>query len=194
MTQIVYPGVVLANTPFSWYIADVPGGTAWEVKTFNAAGALLSTNAATQPATARTDKVGLSLPLGKYVIQVRAGDYAANVPVQSIANWEFIWRADPGAAVPVKPRVRMAQFGDGYSQALPDGLNHMLSTYNLNFSRLTDVEAMQIELFLQTMGGTAPFRWKTPNGLMQRFRCAEWNVNYGEIDDHSISAVFTQVP
>lgn len=73
-----------------------------------------------------------------------------------------------------QPRVKKAQFGDGYSQRSSDGINHLLRTYNLTFA---DYPALiePIDAFLEQHAGVQAFWFKAPDtGRMTKVICGQW--------------------
>jgi len=58
-------------------------------------------------------------------------------------------------------RIQRAQFGDGYSQVLTDGLNSDVERWNCTTGLLTVEEAYSIESFLLAQAGQA-ITWSSP--------------------------------
>ena len=58
-----------------------------------------------------------------------------------------------------KPKVLVADFGDGYTQRTANGINHNKEEWNLSFTKRKDTEADAIEAFLETQGGSTAFLW-----------------------------------
>lgn len=103
----------------------------------------------------------------------------------------FTWVPDQGAKGTHKPRLKQAQFGDGYVQSSPDGINNIERTHALNFTLLNLATYQAIMAFLENQNGAA-FDWTTPSGTTGRFVCEEWSDDaYGVT--YSISATFKQV-
>lgn len=88
----------------------------------------------------------------------------------------------PGPGFPVKPELSLNQvsFGDGYTLASPNGLNHIRQTVTLSWEGLTQAQKTAIETFLFARGGYKPFLYK-PYGFSQALRwiCAEWSGSHG---------------
>jgi phage-related protein len=106
----------------------------------------------------------------------------------------FTWTPDVGANVAKKPRVRTAQFGDGYEQRVPDGINTSTEVWSLQFSFLSDADADDIMEFLDTAGGAAAFDWTPPNyGASIRAVCREWNKQFIRFNQNTITAKFERV-
>ena len=61
----------------------------------------------------------------------------------------------------VTPRIRMTQFGDGYTQLSGDGLNTQRQMWNLEFmADSTSID--EIQTVLETTGGVDSFDWTPP--------------------------------
>jgi phage-related protein len=77
-----------------------------------------------------------------------------------------------------KPEIKLleAEFGDGYTQAVGDGMNHIRRIFALQWDVLTPEQASQIEQFLTEHGGFQPFLW-TPSGDPRplKWTCKEWD-------------------
>ena len=106
---------------------------------------------------------------------------------------EFTWRPTVGAQADTEPRLLEAKFGDGYVQAVPNGINFMPETWDLTFNNLTDATALAIDTFLRAQGGYITFDWKTPRGVLLKFRCKRWSTVYKEEDQSTVTATFVQV-
>lgn len=76
-----------------------------------------------------------------------------------------------------KPAVSLfeADFGDGYSQPTPKGINHIKKTTTLKWTVLTTEQADEIEDFFERMGGSQPFYFQ-PFGVRRamKWTCKEW--------------------
>lgn len=92
-----------------------------------------------------------------------------------------------------KPKTFNAQFGDGYEQATPNGLNNVLEEWNLTFKDIKDAEYFQIKGFLKSMKGTVAFQWLTPDGDLLWFRCREWSANPPSYGVREMNMKFEQV-
>lgn len=75
------------------------------------------------------------------------------------------------------PRIRTAQFGDGYSQRTADGINTILQKWSLRFSARAKAELVEILGFLRAHAGVTPFEFVVPD--------SDWTVtgeNFGTGD------------
>lgn len=81
-----------------------------------------------------------------------------------------------GSGADVASRLRKAQFGDGYAQRAPDGLNHLEKTYEfvLEAAPAADLEA--VTDFLEARAGHEPFTFQ-PRGYdaAVRWVCETWS-------------------
>lgn len=77
-----------------------------------------------------------------------------------------------------KPRIRIAQFGDGYEQRILDGINAYEVTWSLTFEhRKSDIIA-SMEAYLEDQKGTAfPFKHPVDGNTYMVF-CDEWRVDW----------------
>jgi phage-related protein len=76
-----------------------------------------------------------------------------------IATFGWIPQVDPEAEINF--RVRAAQFGDGYSQEVADGINNRTRSYPLTFV-CNDDDATDIMAFFDAHQGFAAFNWTPP--------------------------------
>lgn len=102
----------------------------------------------------------------------------------------FKWLPVGNPQCVVKQRVLKAQFGDGYIQAMGDGINNALQTWTLEFagSRIDEINT-----FLLKHQGFNSFQWKTPEGVTAVFMCNGFSRKYYGNRIKSISASFEQV-
>lgn len=99
----------------------------------------------------------------------------------------------PSPGTGFKPRVSLliAEFGDGYTQAAPDGINHIKETISLTWDALTPDQQAEIYAFFKAKGGYIPFFY-TPVGETDpmRFVCREWSKSAKS--PWTVSATFEQ--
>jgi phage-related protein len=92
-----------------------------------------------------------------------------------------------------KPRVRKAQFGDGYEQRLAYGLHTNPKEWSLVFSNRTDTERDNITAFLDARGGMESFDWTPPRGSAGKYVCEDWQVTLSNCNNNQIRATFREV-
>ena len=90
------------------------------------------------------------------------------------------------------PRVRVAQFGDGYSQRVGDGINLLARQWSLVFNG-NAAEMDAVEAFLETESGITSFDWQPPTGSAGKFACMAWNRSIAGFNNESVTATFTEV-
>lgn len=98
-----------------------------------------------------------------------------------------------GAQKISQPRVRIAQFGSGYSQRATFGLNQNPKVWNLTWN-VSEADADTIEDFLDARGGAEAFEW-TPLAETTEYKwiCRSWEKSIPYVGRATISATFEQV-
>lgn len=93
-----------------------------------------------------------------------------------------------------KTRVLSAQFGDGYSQRIGDGINRITNTWTLSFTARSTEQADSIIEFLEARGGISAFNW-TPPGESKTYAviCNDWTKVYDSHLSATVQATFIQV-
>jgi phage-related protein len=61
------------------------------------------------------------------------------------------------------------QFGDGYTQTTPDGINAIKETWNLVFDPIAVADITAIRDFFRSKVGQS-FTWTNPSGVEKRFQ------------------------
>lgn len=81
----------------------------------------------------------------------------------------------PGTKFAPQVKVLEAEFGDGYSQPTPDGINNIRETVELKWDGLTECEMHSIYDFFTARKGAQPFLYK-PAGYHKplAWTCKEW--------------------
>lgn len=106
----------------------------------------------------------------------------------------FTYTPDFGAQVTIKPRVRVASFGDGYEQRQGDGINAQPQTWNLQWQNRDNTETGNIKTFLAARGGVEAFDWTPPNEVTAiKVVCREWSVTSVRYNLNNVAAQFHQV-
>lgn len=88
----------------------------------------------------------------------------------------------PSAGTNITPEVnlRKAQFGDGYTQNSPNGLNHIRRVVTLRWDFLTLTQALQMQNFMVGQGGYIPFYYAlNGEGSVRKWTCESWSVTDG---------------
>ena len=86
----------------------------------------------------------------------------------------------PGTSVQTRVALNTAEFGDGYTQSSPRGLNHIRETLTLSWAGLTPEQFTKIKGFFVEQGGNKPFAY-TPTGYdgYRVWTCSEWTFKLG---------------
>lgn len=90
---------------------------------------------------------------------------------------------------------RGAQFGDGYSQAMGDGINAVAQEWDLEFKGNASLISA-IRDFLKAHGGWRAFLWTPPLEPQGLYRCVEYSVIDRGANRYVLTAtfVFTAAP
>lgn len=106
----------------------------------------------------------------------------------------FSFTPSKGVKCTTSPRVLTAQFGDGYSQRVPDGLNNLVREWDLSFNSRALQQSSQILAFFVNKQGSTAFLW-TPPGDTQQYTviCDQWDETYESPISRTIVAKFKQV-
>ncbi|WP_144154444.1 phage tail protein [Paraburkholderia sp. BCC1885] len=87
--------------------------------------------------------------------------------------------------------VRKSQFGDGYTQRAPDGINNRSSSFNLQFVR--DAATISAILaFLDAHAGATAFYWAPLLREQSLFTCETYSEPTKDGNVYTISAMFDQ--
>ena len=104
----------------------------------------------------------------------------------------FNYPLQAGSAATVKHRTRKAQFGDGYSQGVGDGVNVTTKDWNVKFWGVPSV-IDPIRTFLDTHHEGNSFYWTPPRGVQGYYVCNGYTETPGDADQVTITALFEQV-
>lgn len=97
-----------------------------------------------------------------------------------------------GSGWDVSLRMITNQFGDGYRQTAPDGLNTFPFALNLTWNSLEVSDADFIEGFFVASNGT-PFWWQKPrDSLALLWDCTKWSRRPISGGQDMITATFNQ--
>jgi phage-related protein len=103
----------------------------------------------------------------------------------------FTWRSIGTPAGQVSFRVRKAQFGDGYSQEVADGINNKVQSWPLQFVG-TKAELAPIVAFLDDHAGYAGFFWTPPLGVQGLYKVTAYTPTPLSGDLYTLTATFEQ--
>lgn len=101
----------------------------------------------------------------------------------------------PSVGLQDKPELKIlkAEFGDGYSQPTPDGINHIRRTLTATWEGLEQDEKDAIISFLVERQGTQPFLYALPGeATPTRYTCADWSTTAIDAGLFTLNATFRQ--
>jgi phage-related protein len=95
----------------------------------------------------------------------------------------------------VKPRIRTVQFGDGYRQSSPDGINNRPLSYRLQYNRISQRRALNVINLFHDLGGHRYFYWTPPPPYVAplKFVCEDYEFDLEGPNIYSVSAKIDQV-
>jgi phage-related protein len=88
------------------------------------------------------------------------------------------WCPTPPLSTSNRWRMQIAQYGDGYRQAMLDGINALDQTFSVSFDTRPqkDIEAMNLYL-VNNKNKMFGFRYPTTGTILQVF-CDEWDIEW----------------
>ena len=105
----------------------------------------------------------------------------------------FTWTpVGPSAEGDITLRARSVQFGDGYSQAVADGINNKVGSWPLRFVGDRDT-IRAIADFLDRHAGATSFYWTPPLEEQGRYRASKYSPGPMVKGLYSLSVTFQQV-
>lgn len=76
-----------------------------------------------------------------------------------------------------KNRVLSAQFGDGYSQEAPNGINSLVDSWSLTFEALNATERASLWTMLDAIGSWDYFTWTPPGDVSKKWKVTSDGVS-----------------
>jgi phage-related protein len=104
----------------------------------------------------------------------------------------FTWQPSLDVVGTTTDSVRTAQFGDGYSQTVPNGINSVYDSWPLTFSG-DGSKIATIKAFLDATQGATSFFWTPPLRAQGRFRCGPRTVQPHGANSYTLTVTFTEV-
>lgn len=89
-----------------------------------------------------------------------------------MATQTFNWVVSTQASPTIGYTVRSAQFGDGYSQDVGEGVNNKTESWEVSFVG-SDTEVLAIMTFLDALAGYKSFFWTNPLGQIGLYKCKD---------------------
>lgn len=108
---------------------------------------------------------------------------------------KFIWEPDYNNTVEIAPKSTKINFGDGYEVRVRNGINNILNTYNLTFSKRKLDETTAILHFLNQQAGVDPFVFegRRPFVYSKLFICENWQNTEIFANNYTITCQFREV-
>ena len=121
--------------------------------------------------------------------------------IVSLNDWLERFESDASPDYPTvrreRPRIISVQFGDGYEQRAPDGLNYKDHQQEIVWTNLRQEVAEHISMFFDNRRGTDTFRYRFPNprGTEKEnfYVCKEWEVALTDTGAHRVTARMQRV-
>jgi len=111
----------------------------------------------------------------------------------------FAWAESSSSALEEAPNLARTQFGDGYEESAPNGLNPVKQAWNLQFRRVSRSAGDDIVAFfrarLSAVNGLEAFDW-TPlwETAPIKVKCRNWTrTQLDEPDESDITCRFERV-
>ena len=82
----------------------------------------------------------------------------------------------------LEPKVIKAQFGDGYAQRRPAGINTQAHMWSVEMRNITaDIYSAAVA-FLEARNGVDVFNWTPPRqSVAEDVICSSWSFSYGDL-------------
>jgi len=104
----------------------------------------------------------------------------------------FTWSPSLEIVGTTNYKVRSAQFSDGYTQTVADGINNQWDTFPLTFVGKSSKIA-PIKAFLDATKGYQSFFWTPPLRAQGLFRCDSPTIQPHGADTYTLTVNFTEV-
>lgn len=85
----------------------------------------------------------------------------------------------PGTDSRPEVNIKSVQFGDGYAQEAPAGLNHIREVATLQWDVLTEAQADELVAFFYAHMGVTPFLYALRGDVARKWTCREWSRKRG---------------
>jgi len=110
-----------------------------------------------------------------------------------VADW--VWTESGGTALTEEPRLKVAQFGDGYEQRAADGINNLLQEWSYVASEVDDAVADDMVAFLRARNGVEAFSYVPLRQTVAiKVKCSSWTRTWLDTPGlSSLRATFSQV-
>ena len=136
--------------------------------------------------------------MATFSFTIPSGDVTS---IKGVSSNAFEAVADRGLSRKSKHRVLTARFGDGYEQRVRDGINTKEDMFSISFNNREAEDINLIAGFLDNKAGTnfdfvITDTFNNSGSLTTstlKVVCDEYNINYGQADNHSLSCQLRRV-
>lgn len=104
----------------------------------------------------------------------------------------FTWRVEMRTRPSYKASVRQFNFGDGYSQTSPQGLNPVKQEISVVVPMLNKAQRDAVLAFFAGNTGK-PFLYSHDGDPARKYTCEEWSEEKHRPDLYTVNATFKQV-
>lgn len=104
----------------------------------------------------------------------------------------FTWRVEKRTRPTWRASIRQFNFGDGYSQNSPQGLNPVKAEIAVVVPSLSRAQRDAVHAFFKANAGR-PFLFAYDGDPLQKFTCEEWSEEKHRPDLYTVNATFKQV-
>lgn len=103
-------------------------------------------------------------------------------------------RITQSSQVTNKPRLKRAQFGDGYVQETLDGVNPFVDEWSIQYGSLTVSELQTLVSSLKAVTGVDYYTWTSPiSAVQQRFKVTDgWSIQPSSGNHYDVSLKLTE--
>jgi phage-related protein len=138
------------------------------------------------------DSCNLSTIRTSFELQYVAG--GPNIATPVAPTTAFAFAPDFTADLSYDGQAKAIAFGEGYGQRLTFGLLPQEETWRLQFRSRSNTERGLIRNYLRGARGVTAFQWTDPrSGVVGRYVCAEWSIEYRGFNNNNIEATFRRV-
>jgi len=134
-------------------------------------------------------------------------DFSFTIPAADVdtlkntsGSLDFIAVADRGLSKTTQHRVLTAQFGDGYSQRVRDGINTKVERFSISFNNRSAEEINLIAAYFDSKAGlhfvlniTDTFTSGALSASAIKVICNEYSTQYTNTVNHSLTTTFRRV-
>lgn len=109
-----------------------------------------------------------------------------------MAIQKFNYPVDMGPSQSKAFNVKRSQFGDGYAQIVPTGINNARTAWAGNKTGDLATVIIPIAAFLDAHAGYKPFTWTDPTGVTSQYICAGYTTSQRKGNIWQIALQFEQ--